>query len=323
VRVLFVTNMYPTAGDPGFGSFVAEQAADLRRAGVAVDICSFDGRTRRREYAAAFGYVRRAAASARYDVVHAHYGLSGVPALAQCRAPVVTTFHGSETGYVAWQRYVSWVVARRCTPIFVSMHNARALGLPLAPVIPAGVDLSVFTPRSPAEVRRELGWDDSAMYIVFPGSRANPRKRYDRFCETLGVFGHHAERVVGVPLEGLSRHQVAQVFQAADATLMTSDWEGSPVAVKESLACCTAVVSVAVGDVPEMLEGLDGCGIGPADPVTLAHLLEGAVRAKGAAALRSRACRYDGLEMARRIIKVYESAVGPGRSGADSTRTPS
>jgi teichuronic acid biosynthesis glycosyltransferase TuaC len=311
VKVLFVTNMYPTASDPGFGAFVAEQAADLRCVGVDVDVCSFDGRTRRWEYAAAFGYVRRAAASVRYDVVHAHYGLSGVPALAQCRAPVVTTFHGSETGYVEWQRYVSWVVARRCTPIFVSMQNARALGLPLAAVIPAGVDLNVFTPRSPTEVRRELGWDESTVYIVFPGSRTNPRKRYDRFSETLRVFSRRTERVVGVPLEGLGRHQVAQVFQAADATLMTSDWEGSPVAVKESLACCTAVVSVAVGDVPEMLEGVDGCGIGPGDPMILAHLLEGAVRAKGAADLRGRACRYDGLEMARRIVKVYESAVSP------------
>ena len=315
-----VTNMFPTDSDPWFGSFVAEQAADLRRAGIEVDVCSFDGRTQRREYATAIQRVRRFVANDRYDVVHAHYGLCGPLALAQRQAPVVTTFHGSDTGYIRWQHHVSWVVARRCTPIFVSRQNARALGLPRAVVIPVGADLDLFVPGNRDEARLELGWDERQLHVVFPGSRTNHRKRYDLFAETLQVLRDRGLDVVGVPLEGLDRAQVARVFQAADATLMTSDWEGSPVATKESLACSTPVVSVDVGDLPQMLEGVTGCAIGPRQPSALADLLEPAMEIKGSAHLRARACRYDGKATAGRVISVYEQAISArGRLAMSST----
>jgi teichuronic acid biosynthesis glycosyltransferase TuaC len=113
MRVLVVTNMFPTLAEPWFGTFVKEQVDDLRSAGVEVDVMSFDGRMSRREYVWAMRDVRRAVKRRHYDLVHAHYGLSGAVALAQRSAPVVTTFHGSDTGYVKWQRVVSWFVARR------------------------------------------------------------------------------------------------------------------------------------------------------------------------------------------------------------------
>ena len=50
-------------------------------------------------------------------------------------------------------------------------------------------------------------------------------------------------------------------MNAVDVTLLTSDWEGSPGAVRESLACQTPVVSVPVGDVPNVLSGLPGCAV--------------------------------------------------------------
>ena len=60
---------------------------------------------------------------------------------------------------------------------------------------------------------------------------------------------------------GIARIEVAGVMNAVDVTVMTSDYEGSPVAVRESLACETPVVSVSVGDVPELLAGLPGCAV--------------------------------------------------------------
>jgi len=47
MRVLMVTNMYPHAGDPAYGSFVHEQVGALRAAGIDVDLLFVNGRASR------------------------------------------------------------------------------------------------------------------------------------------------------------------------------------------------------------------------------------------------------------------------------------
>ena len=127
MNVLVVTNMYPTSAEPWFGSFVRDQVEDLRTLGLDVEVLSFDGRKNRSEYARAARRARLLARPGRFDIVHAHYGLSGAVALAQRAAPVVTTFHGSDTGGVPWQRIVSAAVARGAVPIFVNRAGRRLL----------------------------------------------------------------------------------------------------------------------------------------------------------------------------------------------------
>src|SRR4051794_29385583 len=81
LRVLAVSNMSPTASEPQFGCFVQEQVDDLRAAGTSVDVVAFDGRRNRGEYLKACATVRAQMRRKEYDVVHAHYGLSGAVAL--------------------------------------------------------------------------------------------------------------------------------------------------------------------------------------------------------------------------------------------------
>ncbi len=100
VRVLVCTNMWPSAARPTFGSFVQEQVDDLQRAGLEMDVLYIRGTESRANYARAAVHLRRRLVSRPYDLVHAHYGLTGAVALTQRKVPVVTTFHGSETGYV-------------------------------------------------------------------------------------------------------------------------------------------------------------------------------------------------------------------------------
>ena len=123
--------MYPMATDPS-GSFVRELVEAVRALGVSVDVLAFDGRKKKGRYALAAFKLRRALRSGRFDLVHAHYGLTGMVALAQRRVPTVVTFHGSDTGNprVKWQAWVSWVVARQATPVFVSRDAAQRLGCP-------------------------------------------------------------------------------------------------------------------------------------------------------------------------------------------------
>src|SRR5207248_8406850 len=130
-----------------------------------VEVLAFDARNDVTQYARAIPRVRQLARTGRFDLLHAHYGLSGAVALTQRSVPVVTTFHGSDTGYVAWQRIVSAVVARRAVPIFVHRAGARHLWCHNGYVIPAGVDTELFVPVDCSAARRKLGWSENGPYI--------------------------------------------------------------------------------------------------------------------------------------------------------------
>jgi glycosyltransferase involved in cell wall biosynthesis len=302
--------MYPSASDPSFGVFVAEQVEDLRALGVEMEVLAFDGRTHSIAYLGAAAEVRRRARS-RFDLVHAHYGLSGAVALAQRRLQVVTTFHGSDAGYVAWQLRLSRAVARRSEPVVVAQALAEPLKLANPTIIPAGVDIGRFRPRSDA--RAALGLDRDLHYVLFPGDRGNARKRSDLFDAAVAEAGRELATVRPIALGGLSRDEAALMLAAADVTLMTSDWEGAPVTVKESLACETPVVSVEVGDVSELVGGLPGCAIRDRDPHDLAEGVLQALNAGRSPVLRLRAEEFSRERMARRVLDVYERLLGVGR----------
>lgn len=310
MNVLVLTNMLPIRERPWYGVFVEEQVHDLEALGVETTVLFVNGAESRANYLRAVPQLRSALRSRRFDLVHAHYGLTGAVAVSQRRLPVVTTFHGSDcNGDRPWQTVISWFVARMSTPIFVSDELAAGVGRAGAEVIPAAVDLEVFQPTDRVDARRALGWPEAGFVALLPGSRSVRRKRADLFDETL----EHARRSVpelrGASLEGLSREQVALTMNAADVTVMTSNFEGSPVAVKESLACLTPVVSVPVGDIEALLPGLPGCAVVPREPTLIAEALVRALGAGRPPELRARAAPFGRPEMARRVVDVYRSAL--------------
>lgn len=305
MKILTVTNMYPTPVEPQYGCFVKEQVEDLRRAGVEIDVLPFDGRSRRITYMNAAREVRRRTRMDGYDIVHAHYGLSGVVARTQWRYPVVTTFHGSDVGFIRWQRRVSWLVARLTRPVFVSRHLAAMLGMANADVVPTPVDTDLFAPMPRAEARRRLGWQPKRTYVLFPSSRLNQVKDPQLFDSVVATIRRRVTAVEPVSLERLSRQEVALVMNASDVTVLTSRSEGSPVAVKESLACETPVVAAAVGDVPDVLAGLPGCSIRSRDAVSLAEGVKEALEGGRRPELRQRALEFSRQVIANRMIDVF------------------
>jgi Glycosyl transferases group 1/Glycosyltransferase Family 4 len=308
LRVLVLTNMYPSAAEPSLGCFVKDQVEDLRRLGVDTTVVAFDGRTRKRRYLTTTSQVRRVLRNGRFDLSHAHYGLTGAMACLQLRTPIVTTFHGTDA-CVPWQRGVSWVVARRTRPIAVAPVVASNLGLHEAAVIPCAVDLDAFAPVDRGSARRALGWPMNRPCVLFPASRGDHRKtgnkRLDVFDEMVERLRARGANVHAASLDGLDRFQVALAMNAADATVLTSMWEGAPVVVKESLACLTPVVSVAVGDVPALLPGLPGCSIVPRDPEAIAQAVEQALEVGRDQRLRDAMEAYGREQIGRRVLQVY------------------
>jgi glycosyltransferase involved in cell wall biosynthesis len=305
VNVLCVTNMYPSKSEPQAGIFVHEQVEDLRALGVEIDVLHFNGRTHWFEYVRAMASVRSIVRRNRYDVAHAHYGLTGAVALAQRRVPVVTTFHGSDTGYIPWQARVSRVVARHTTPVFVAKANSLSLRVP-GVVVPVGVDTNVFRPMLREEARRRLGWDPQGRYVLFPGAASRRVKRYDLFQAAFALAKLECPELHPILFDGYERDQAPLVMNAIDCVLMTSDWEGSPVTVKEALACETPVVSVPVGDVDDVIGGLPACAVTERDPVRLAAAVVAALDAPRSSVLRERAMLYERRSLASRIVELYE-----------------
>jgi glycosyltransferase involved in cell wall biosynthesis len=102
-------------------------------------------------------------------------------------------------------------------------------------------------------------------------------------------------------------------MNAADVTVVTSLWEGAPVGVKESLACQTPVVSVDVGDVSAVVDGLPGCAIVPRDPDALAKAVGKALHANRDPRLRESMHGYGRHPIAARVLEVYRRLLA-GRS---------
>ncbi|MDP8924340.1 MAG: glycosyltransferase family 4 protein [Chloroflexota bacterium] len=101
-------------------------------------------------------------------------------------------------------------------------------------------------------------------------------------------------------------------MNACDVLLMTSLWEGSPNVVKEAMACDVPIVSVPVGDVPELLDGVEGCAVRPRDPRALGDALVEVLARREHPPTRAALVRK-GLAMesvARRVLGIYRDVLG-------------
>src|SRR5262245_29176154 len=99
MRILAVTNMYPTMHAPASGIFVEQQIEGLRRVGLEVDVVFVDRLERGMLAYLGLGQeIRARIANFPPDVVHVMYG--GVMADQVTRTvnkrPIVVTFHGSD-----------------------------------------------------------------------------------------------------------------------------------------------------------------------------------------------------------------------------------
>jgi teichuronic acid biosynthesis glycosyltransferase TuaC len=328
LRVLIVTNMYPTADDPAYGAFIATQVESLSRAGAEVQVEFVNGRRSATAYLGALRSVKRLARPGKFHVVHAHYGLTGFVAAFQ-RLPLVVTFHGDDLlgtanghGGVTLKsrllRRLSHVAARRADAL-VCQSEAMRQALPRAAdrsrahVLPMGVDTERFSPGDRAAARARLGLDPAERLVLFPSTPTEPVKRLD--LAEAGVRRVAADGVA-VRLWVVTRvphDQMPDYFRAADCVIVTSEWEGGPIVVKEALCCGIPVVSVDVGDARRWLELAPGCRLVERDPAAIAaglrEVLRGPGRVDGDAVRREASAE----RVAERLIEVYREAIARRR----------
>jgi glycosyltransferase involved in cell wall biosynthesis len=126
-----------------------------------------------------------------------------------------------------------------------------------AHIIPFGANTSIFKPYPQHRARDDLGLPKNKKFILFPWNPARPEKKHSlalRVVEYLQQFYD----IKLITVFNQPRETIAKYMNACDAMILTSSHEGSPLAVREALACNLPVVSVDVGDVRTVVEITNG-----------------------------------------------------------------
>jgi teichuronic acid biosynthesis glycosyltransferase TuaC len=326
LRILAVTNLWPTNGDFR-GVFVEEQVDAIRQLGHHVDVEVVAQERGKRDYLLAARRVRQRVQEGDYDVVHVHFGMTTFAARFVGDVPRVLTLYGGDVN-IRWQWWATRLglggVRER---IYVSRRMADLVRDRSAHVIPNGVDFDVFRPMDQASARATLGLSLAAdeKVILFGGRPTNPVKGYDVFTDVLATLRADGWRIreLVLPDPGQTNAEVAVKFAAADAMVFTSrrGTEGSPTVVKEAAAVGLPVVTVDVGDVTTVLDGVTPSAVVPfplpwGSAAARAELVRGLAE-QTAAALRA-GTRSNGREqtgwldsphIAERVVDVLRSAV--------------
>jgi teichuronic acid biosynthesis glycosyltransferase TuaC len=321
VRALVVSDMLPDAGHPERGSFVRDQVAALGRLEeLEVELYQFapGGRGLAR---AALDLRRRFAGrsataahtgSGRFDVVHAHFGLTAWPALAVPARVRALTVHGTDLRHprtrLATRAVLPLVdlLAAVSAPLLQELPAAASRR---AQVLPCGVDVRRFKPLPRGEARAELGLQADRAYLLFAADPSRAEKRYDR---ALALAA--AANVELLTLGAVDPRRVPLWINAVNAVLVPSEREGFGLAVLEALACDVPVLATPVGIHPEALEGIDGTLCAPFELTSWRAALEPHLGTPdngtpGRVDGRSSAMRFSADAMAERVAAAWRTAL--------------
>jgi glycosyltransferase involved in cell wall biosynthesis len=339
MKILEVTQMWPSEEHPDLGSFLVPLTRELEALGHEVEVASISRRGGSpTEYLTLVRKARREADDFEPDVVFAHFlfpaGAAGALAARRAGVPLVVMAHGQDVANLGRIRGVTaatrWVVDRSAAVI----ANSRWLAGQLTDRIPAagpkievadlGVDLDAFSPRPADEARHELGWEGVGPAFLCVGSlieRKNVVRLADAFAELgrgrLAFVGDGPLRPalegrLGVTLAGrVPQSEVPRWMAACDVLCQPSLIEPFGQATLEAMAMERTVLATSVGGSPEFVTPEAGVLVDPHDPAALPHAMElAAGKSTPNEAARRGAAEHDVKRQAARMAAVLEGAVG-------------
>ena len=248
---------------PQLSPFVKEQAESLIKQGLSVDFFLIKGK-------GLFGYLGnyflliKKLKRKKYDLVHAHYGLSGLLATLQFCVPVIITFHGSDVNMK--KNYMFSRIASRLSTANIFVHQSLPDKLKIyknSPnVIPCGFNNNLFFPVSKDKARDILKWKKNEHYIVFSSSFDNEVKNVQLAKSAISNINN----CNFIELKGYEKEQINLILNASDLLLVTSFSETGPIIVKEALACNCPIISTNVGDVQMLIRNVQNCYLSSYNP---------------------------------------------------------
>lgn len=287
MKVLQVTTNYPTKSNPILGIFMKEQVESVEPLGVTNTIFFSNG-TEANVGKKNGGMVTHIKSvfklswhllTHRYDLIHCHSVISGLILLCSGGAffnKCVISFQNDPEQNMDGKHF------KKLYPFFnaiIVKKPTKYLSRKKMHYQPNGVNTEFFKPLDRLECKKQLGLDVHKRYILFVDSntgKARTQKRKDRFDATMEIlrkeYGYSdIEELVMI---GVGREEVPIYMNACDMHLLVSDHEGSPNSVKECLSCNVPVVATNVGNVEDLLAGVEGCYVNyDFDPKGIAKLV--------------------------------------------------
>lgn len=320
MRVLLVHSGNGVAGLSSTYTFVHEQGEALRARGVEVEYYAVVGK-------GVWGYLRNVRplrqkiADFQPDIVHAHYGLSGMLAvLSAHRIPVVITCHNGETLTPRGNFFSSIALRYARHTIFVAQHiyNKLYFHPKNYTILPCGIDLENLPIVPKAKAQEEMGLPKDKINILFGGAFANERKNEPLARKAIGLLKiadfrlQNGKEINLIEMKGYNRHEVAMMLCGCDMMLLPTKSEGSPQVVKEAMACNCPVVATDVADIAHLLHGVKNSYVTSFDPADIAEkirrVIDSGERSDGI--YRIQALKLSNPEVAEAIHNLYCSILG-------------
>jgi glycosyltransferase involved in cell wall biosynthesis len=296
------------------------------------------------------GQLIRFLRAEKFDLIQTHLSYANIlGCLAGYFAgiPVIATLHS--TGFDPQQKsrliirleeiivrfFASRILAVGYT---VAATFRNRLGSRVLDIIPNGVPAPIdLSPQAKQQLRCEIAGDADRVVIIAVG-RFVTAKGYEDLIDAFAILHREDPRPVlvmagvgklfetikgkisALELEDAvhclgSRNDVPQLLAASDIYVISSHWEGLPLALLEAMMAGLPAVATSVGDIPKVLTPETGIVVPPHEPASLAQALQDLVcapdqaRAMGVAA-RARAMKEYSLEIwAKRLTSLYEEAL--------------
>jgi glycosyltransferase involved in cell wall biosynthesis len=291
MRILLVSQMYPSPAAPDLGVFVKQIADELGREGHELERVVIDRRGGApTKYASLAARAVAAARRFRPEAVYGHFLVpAGAVAAAAARvadARLVVTAHGRDVrniGTIPGVAAATRLVLREADALIaVSDYLRRELESKLPSVgrrvhvIDCGVDLERFHGREAEEARAVVGWAGEGPFHLCVGT-LDERKNVLRLAEAFTRLGRGSLAFVGdgplrtalsgrsgVRLVGRLPHESVPAWMAAcDILCQPSLVEPFGQTVLEALASERAVVATRIGGPPELVTPDTGVLVDP------------------------------------------------------------
>jgi len=274
MKILYITNTYPVKN---IGTPIVQSVVDAyKRIYPTDDVCLFIARIGNDQPNLIFKIIELVKLKNKhFDIIHFHFG--GIYVLLlyvflkfnNRKSKFVITYHGTELHGRANSKGLKkiWIYLNRIASLnlikiadrnevvsenLLNSIPSNVLGRYRAKIysIALGVDYERYYPIDKVIAKQQLNLDFNTKYILFGYGSKSLIKRIDKAYKIIdivnGVSGANYELLI---MTGVENSVVNYFYSACEFVLITSDAEGSPNIVKESIATNLPIYSMNAGDI--------------------------------------------------------------------------